>query len=82
MARRDELSGQRSVFDTITVLRQARSFLKLPAEYSLDIQTLHNDHVLARARIEQNVVEVEGRVRTWLAPFENAERQSLEESRC
>lgn len=82
IARRDELSGKRAALDTITVLRQARSCLKLPEAYSVAIQTLDNDHMLARAGIEQDVVDVERRVRAWLAQFENAESEFLEESRC
>ena len=82
IARREELIGKRSAGDTITVLRQARSFLKLPDEYSLEIQKLDNDHMLARAGIEQDVTDVERRVRVWLAQFENAENEFFEESRC
>jgi hypothetical protein len=71
-ARANFAQGRRNANDTITVLSQARSFLKLPDAYSFAIQTLANDHMLAVSGIRGNVAEVEGRVATWLAQFEHA----------
>jgi hypothetical protein len=80
MARQRVVAGERSVEDTITVLTQARSFLKLPDAYAADIQTLHTDHLLAVAGIRGNVAEAENRVIEWLAQFENAADAFLQET--
>lgn len=82
IARRNLADGQRSAKDTITVLSQARSFLKLPDDYSVAIQTFANDHMLAVAGMRGDVAEVGSRVSEWLAQFEYAELSFLQESTC
>jgi len=60
----DLSAGQRSLADTITVLRQMRSMLKLPADIYSDL----NDTLVAHAtdRTRERVLE------TWLAQFSDA----------
>src|ERR1700712_3520191 len=60
ITQRDYSSKQRDTKDTITVIRQARSFLPLPANYFEDIGTLQNDHMLATANVigDENEVEI------------------------
>ncbi|MBC8086153.1 MAG: hypothetical protein H7Z40_02740 [Phycisphaerae bacterium] len=78
IARRNLQNGERSSADTITVLSQARSFFKLPDDYSVAIQTLANDHMLAVAGLRGEVADVEAGVAAWLAQFEGAEDSFLQ----
>ena len=82
IARRDLENGRRSAADTVTVVAQARSFLKLPMEISREVDQFAKDHMLAGAGIIHDKNDVETRLRAWLAQFENAEHEFLETARC
>lgn len=81
-ARADLASGRRSAADTITVLRQARSFLAVPTDEYDAIALLQNDHMLATAGVIGSVDAVVTRLDAWLAQFAGAEATFLEELPC
>jgi hypothetical protein len=81
-ARNDLESGRRDATDTITVLRQARSFLKLPSDMYDDVGLLQNDFMLANARVIGNTDAVIARLHAWLAPFAGSEAAFFEEQTC
>ncbi|MEP6779054.1 MAG: hypothetical protein ABJC26_04135 [Gemmatimonadaceae bacterium] len=82
ITQRDYSSKRRDTKDTITVIRQTRSFLPLPADYYDEIGTLQNDHMLATANVIGDVNEVGIRLEHWLAQFAGAELIFLKENVC
>ena len=81
-ARAELESGQRSPLDTITVLRQARSFLKLPTNMHDEVALLQNDHMLATAGVIGSTDAVVVRLHTWLAQFAGSEAAFFQEHAC
>lgn len=73
--RHDAVHGKRSLKDSVTVLSQARSFLKLPLDYFTNIDTLQDDHMLAVAGIGRVTSDVEKQTLEWLSQFEGSEEE-------
>lgn len=71
--RADLEAGTRNAKDSLTVLQQARSLLKVPAPFSEELITLFNAHMLATARVTGDVPEIESRLRVWLQQFAGGE---------
>lgn len=65
--------GKRNVKDSLTVLEQARSLMKVPAPLSDELVALFNAHMLATAHVTGDIFEIEGRVRVWLEQFAGGE---------
>ncbi|MEP6765188.1 MAG: hypothetical protein ABJB66_12790 [Gemmatimonadaceae bacterium] len=82
ITQRDYASKQRDTKDTVTVIRQTRSFLPLPANYHDEIGILQNDHMLAAANVIGDTNEVARRLSNWLAQFAGAESAFLKENVC
>ena len=77
--RTDFDAGTRSARDSLTVLAQLRSFMKVPAELSEEIATLVNAHMLATARVTGDIPQLEIRLREWLNQFVGGESTFHEE---
>lgn len=71
--RADLDAGKRSAKDSLTVLQQARSLMKVPAPLSEELIALFNAHMLATAGVTGDIAEIEGRVRDWLKQFAGGE---------
>lgn len=71
--RADLIDGKRNVKDSLTVLQQARSLLKVPAAPAEELISLFNAHMLATAQVTGDIPEIEARVRTWLEQFAGGE---------
>ena len=68
----DLTAGRRTVDDTVTVLRQMRSMLRLPAPLYADLNEALVSHGLAKA--------AGGRIAAWLRQFADAHQRSLRPS--
>lgn len=71
--RTDLQAGTRTAKDSLTVLGQARGFMKVPEPLSEEIQSLFNAHMLATARVTGDIPQIESRVHEWLSQFAGCE---------
>lgn len=71
--RADLDAGKRSAKDSLTVLQQARSLMKVPAPLSEELIALFNAHMLATAHVTGDISVIEVSVRDWLKQFAGSE---------
>lgn len=71
--RADLEAGKRNTKDSLTVLQQARSLLKVPEPLAEELIALFNAHMLATARVTGDVSQIEEQVRVWLQQFAGGE---------
>ena len=65
----DVASGRRTLADTVTMLRQMRSMVRLPVDFHEAIGEHVNAHMLATAGVRGSLIAVEATIVEWLQRF-------------
>ena len=62
-------TGRRTLADTVTMLRQMRSMVRLPVDFHEAIGEHVNAHMLATAGVRGSLIAVEATIVEWLQQF-------------